>query len=458
MSEHLQSGQHPDADQISAFVDRALPVHEREEMLAHLAECADCRETVALSLPAIENAPVAAGEKKSKTWSWGLRLLWPATAAALTIVLYLHYASKHNAVGRPGPEVALERPAAPAEAKNAPMGGAGGGAGSYSAAGRAAETPGRAPRAQAGAIRKEQGAEAGNRLAADSMRREGEWHLPGGARTVSAVRRGMQVLAIDDRNRVFLSKDGGGSWIAVQAPWKGRVIKAELVSYPVAAAALGRLGGEANPGVVREKENATDAEQFRAQKSLRQELKGSYKAPMNGAGDAPSASAQVLTAPATNGPAGSQGVLSGVVTDRTGAVISGAAVTVTNTANHASRTAVTGADGRYRIDGLGTGTYQMEASARGFNVTRLSGLEIDGSSSNMTDMTLEVGAAAQTVTVQSAAPELEPRLPELATNAISPKHKSAPSVALIGPAPVFEVTTDTGDHWISADGANWHRQ
>ena len=29
MSEILQSGLHPDADQLSAFVERALPAHER---------------------------------------------------------------------------------------------------------------------------------------------------------------------------------------------------------------------------------------------------------------------------------------------------------------------------------------------------------------------------------------------------------------------------------------------
>ena len=37
MSEALQFGQHPDADQISAFVEQALPAHEREQMLGHMA-------------------------------------------------------------------------------------------------------------------------------------------------------------------------------------------------------------------------------------------------------------------------------------------------------------------------------------------------------------------------------------------------------------------------------------
>ena len=43
MSEYLQPGQHPDADQIGAFVEHALPAHERERMFNHLAVCPECR-------------------------------------------------------------------------------------------------------------------------------------------------------------------------------------------------------------------------------------------------------------------------------------------------------------------------------------------------------------------------------------------------------------------------------
>jgi hypothetical protein len=54
MSENLQFEFHPDGDQISAFVEHALPGHEREQMLEHLAVCAECRAIVALSLPELE--------------------------------------------------------------------------------------------------------------------------------------------------------------------------------------------------------------------------------------------------------------------------------------------------------------------------------------------------------------------------------------------------------------------
>ncbi len=56
MSDLLQPGQHPDADQLSVFVEQALPPHEREQILAHLAICPDCRSIVFLTLPPLEDA------------------------------------------------------------------------------------------------------------------------------------------------------------------------------------------------------------------------------------------------------------------------------------------------------------------------------------------------------------------------------------------------------------------
>jgi hypothetical protein len=452
MNKRLQFGQHPDADQISAFVDHALPAHEREDILAHLAECADCRETVALLLPAIENAPAAtAAVKKPGSWTWGMRrLLWPAAAALTVVLLVVHYAANsHKGSGGPGPEVALERPVAPTKTENAPPSTNGGSAGSSSISGREDEASGKAPRAYAAASAKEKGVTGTNRLAADTTRSATEMHLPGGAMAVSTVARERQVLAIDDRNNVFLSNDGGVSWLAVQAPWKGRAVKAELVSYSVLA------NPGANSAADDKAVNSPDAERFRAQKSLRQELKGGYQAPMN-SGAAPTAPpAPGLTAPAPKVPSGSQETLTGIITDRSGAVIPGASVALTNPANHASWTAVTGDDGHYRINGLVIGTYQLEAQARGFNITRIAAVQIAATSPNTTNLTLDVGAASQTVTVQSAAPEIETTSPQLDGSGL---YKSASPIALVQGTTIFEITTDTGDHWTSADGVNWRRQ
>jgi hypothetical protein len=206
--------------------------------------------------------------------------------------------------------------------------------------------------------------------------------------------------------------------------------------------------------------NSADADQFEKQKKVRQELKGSYQAPpVNGASDAPSAApASAQTAPAPSSPSSSRGSFSGVITDRSGAVISGASVVLTNQNDHASSTAVTGHDGRFHMDGLAAGFYQLEARAPGFNTTRISDLPIASSPSNTRNLVLDVGAATQTVTVQAPASEMESTLPELGRNAISLERKSASPNALVRPTPIFEVTTDSGDHWISSDGLNWQRR
>src|ERR1700751_2861624 len=82
MSEFLHPGQHPDADQLSAFAEGVLPDHERVEMLAHLAECADCRQIVFLAQQAqkAEIPPSDAAAGHVSWWkNWGR--LWPVAAA-----------------------------------------------------------------------------------------------------------------------------------------------------------------------------------------------------------------------------------------------------------------------------------------------------------------------------------------------------------------------------------------
>jgi len=79
--------EHPDANLLTAFAEKRLLAHEREELLAHLAECADCREVFALTsvteqgVPARPLSPVwrwvaaAAAAAFILTGVWGLRLI-----------------------------------------------------------------------------------------------------------------------------------------------------------------------------------------------------------------------------------------------------------------------------------------------------------------------------------------------------------------------------------------------
>src|SRR5271168_2453782 len=87
MSDLLQSGQHPDADQLSAFLEHALPAHEQEETLAHLAICPHCRSIVALSMPPAEELLQPHPEPARRRWLSGWMMVWPAGAALAALLL-----------------------------------------------------------------------------------------------------------------------------------------------------------------------------------------------------------------------------------------------------------------------------------------------------------------------------------------------------------------------------------
>src|SRR5882757_1102748 len=60
------------------------------------------------------------------------------------------------------------------------------------------------------------------------------------------------------------------------------------------------------------------------------------------------------------------GSISGLVRDRSQAVVVGAKVVITNTDTNQSQTATTGADGTYRFLALPVGHYKITISADGF--------------------------------------------------------------------------------------------
>jgi len=67
---------HPDADVLTAFAERSLPERERSLVIEHLARCGNCRDVVALALPASEDLQkVLVPSRRWLTWPvlrWGL--------------------------------------------------------------------------------------------------------------------------------------------------------------------------------------------------------------------------------------------------------------------------------------------------------------------------------------------------------------------------------------------------
>src|SRR3954465_4498783 len=79
------AGPHPDAGQLTAFVEQSLIARERESVLAHLATCADCREVVTLAAPETASAAAASGAP-GKSWFTLPFMRWGAIAAAVALV------------------------------------------------------------------------------------------------------------------------------------------------------------------------------------------------------------------------------------------------------------------------------------------------------------------------------------------------------------------------------------
>lgn len=89
----------------------------------------------------------------------------------------------------------------------------------------------------------------------------------------------------------------------------------------------------------------------------------------------------------------------GVVQDQSGAVITGAVVTLVDTASGRVVTALTGTDGRFHADAVPTGQYDIAAAAAGFDVV---GQRIDVGEGAQEPLTFVLAVARQTVRVEVA--------------------------------------------------------
>lgn len=88
--------QHPDANLLAAFLERTLTERERTQVLSHLAECAECREIAALTLPAAAEAAEPARAPVGSGWSVRPILRWGALAAALAAVVLVAVLRQHS--------------------------------------------------------------------------------------------------------------------------------------------------------------------------------------------------------------------------------------------------------------------------------------------------------------------------------------------------------------------------
>lgn len=98
------------------------------------------------------------------------------------------------------------------------------------------------------------------------------------------------------------------------------------------------------------------------------------------------------------------GDITGLVTDPSGAVIPNATVVVTNQGTNEARTTQTDNTGIYRVGLLQPGKYSVKTSAQGFKTSEQREIEVTVGFVSRIDVKMEVGAVAETVTVEASAP------------------------------------------------------
>ena len=450
MSELLQAGHHPDADQLNAFVEHTLPEHEQQQTLAHLAVCPACRQIVALSLPPDDESPARRPEAVRHRWFPRLHPAWvgiPALAALMLLILFIRNggmtarqrsAPAQVADARPaaappavGPPPEAARNAAPVAqssnmravaARNQPsphipptrepapggvggmMGGVVSGLGGGIAGGIASQ-----PQQQSA----EQPLRQGSSIAAPTASVDGPMRarafdriqsafpapgpLPSHLAILSMASQASQLLAIDTENHLFFSDDGGRHRKTVPSKWQGRAVRVTLTSAV-------SFGSEAPAALTMSSRPAAGT---------------------------------TLS-----------GTVTGTIKDPAGAVIPGATVTATNPSGATVSSVTTDSHGRYRMEDLAPGSYRIEAQATGFQ-TQSFAADVAPLQQAVADVTLPVGSAAQTVTVQASPSPLDTS-PASEKPATKPPANQTPSH--------FELTTDKGERWTSTDGQTWSHE
>jgi hypothetical protein len=96
------------------------------------------------------------------------------------------------------------------------------------------------------------------------------------------------------------------------------------------------------------------------------------------------------------------GSIEGTITDTSGGVLPGVAVTITNTETGAERTIITNERGLFRAPLLPLGTYRVVAELQGFKKFEQTGIQLSVGQTQVVNPSLAVGVVSETITVVSA--------------------------------------------------------
>ena len=105
--------------------------------------------------------------------------------------------------------------------------------------------------------------------------------------------------------------------------------------------------------------------------------------------------------------------VTGTITDNSGAVVGGAAITITNEATSVAQHVVSGSAGTYTVRGLLPGNYTIAVNAKGFSKSVKRGVLVEVSTTGTIDFQVQTGSAGETVEVDADQVTLNTTSPQL---------------------------------------------
>jgi hypothetical protein len=125
-----------------------------------------------------------------------------------------------------------------------------------------------------------------------------------------------------------------------------------------------------------------------------------------------------------------KGTIAGVVTDKTGAVVTGATVTATPSDGGEGRSTTTGARGEYRIEALTPGQYTLAVSAPGFSTLKIEKVTVSTSLITSNNAQLAVASGNETVSVEATGEGIQTESGELSKTISTKSVKDLPYASL----------------------------
>src|ERR1700722_8227427 len=129
-----------------------------------------------------------------------------------------------------------------------------------------------------------------------------------------------------------------------------------------------------------------------------------------------------------------RGTITGTVSDPAGAVIASATIEARNTGTGAVYPTASSGTGNYTIPQLPAGTYDLSVTVPGFKKYVRAGLQVEVAGNARIDVSLEVGSATESITVEAAATLLKTEGGEVSHNVSTQTLDDLPILTLTGAA------------------------